>query len=72
MCELRAKYIAVSIAKSLTLAGHRCKPEKLDREPFGILDTYPNLKAEDVHLVEFHTFRLRYTLHARRYKWTEI
>ena len=28
-----------------------------------ILDTYPNLKAEDIYLIQFHTVRLCYALH---------
>lgn len=37
-----------------------------------LLDIYPSLKSEDIHMVQFHSVRLCYTLHTVRYKRLEI
>ena len=37
-----------------------------------LLDSYPSLKSEDIHMVQFHSVRLCYTLHTVRYKRLEI
>ena len=37
-----------------------------------LLDIYASLKSEDIHMVQFHSVRLCYTLHTVRYKRLEI